>query len=310
MSSGGFTESVVEQAALAWLESLGYTDPVGAGDCAGESQAERDDYGQVVLERAAAAGAPAAQSAGAGRCLGGGVPQADPAGLAVAGGQQPCRPQVPGRGRAGRVSAARWVDRRRPRPRAGLRRPGEQRVPGGEPVHGGRGPARAPAGHRAVRQRPAAGGDRAEKRRRRERHDLVGVQPASDLQAADSVAVRVQRGAGDLRRRAGPDRHADGRPRMVHAVADHRGRGTGRYRAAAVAGGAGGRVRQAAVPGPDPALHRVRGRGRRGAGQEDGRLSPVPRGEPGAANRRSKAAGERETSGSAWSGTRRDRARA
>ena len=83
----------------------------------------------------------------------------------------------------------------------------------------------------------------------------------ADLQAADPVAVRLQRGAGDLRRRAGPDRHADGQPRVVHAVADHRGRRTGRRTAAAAAGRAGGRVREAAVPGPDPALHRVRGCG-------------------------------------------------
>ena len=143
-------------------------------------------------------------------------------------------------------------------------------------------PARTAAGRRAVRQRTAAGGDRAEERRRRERHDLVGLQPASNLQAADSVAVRLQRGAGDLRRRAGAHRHADGQPRVVHALADHRGGGTGRHAAAAAAGGAGGRVRQAAVPGPDPAFHRVRGRRRRRARQEDGRVSPVPRGESGA----------------------------
>jgi len=45
------TESVVEQAALAWLESLGYTILLGPEIAPGELQAERDNYGQVVLER-------------------------------------------------------------------------------------------------------------------------------------------------------------------------------------------------------------------------------------------------------------------
>lgn len=45
-----FTESVVEDAALAWLESLGYTILHGPKIAPGEPFAERDDYGQVVLE--------------------------------------------------------------------------------------------------------------------------------------------------------------------------------------------------------------------------------------------------------------------
>ena len=45
-----FTESVVEHAALAWLESLGYTILAGPGIAPGEPGAERDHYGQVVLE--------------------------------------------------------------------------------------------------------------------------------------------------------------------------------------------------------------------------------------------------------------------
>ncbi len=44
-------ESVVEQAALAWLESLGYGIVSGPEIAPGEPQAERKDYGQVVLER-------------------------------------------------------------------------------------------------------------------------------------------------------------------------------------------------------------------------------------------------------------------
>jgi type I restriction enzyme, R subunit len=44
-------ESVVEQAALAWLEILGYTILYGPEIAPGEASAEREHYGQVVLER-------------------------------------------------------------------------------------------------------------------------------------------------------------------------------------------------------------------------------------------------------------------
>jgi type I restriction enzyme R subunit len=46
-----FTESVVEEAALAWLEGLGYTILHGPEIAPGEPFAERDDYSQVVLEQ-------------------------------------------------------------------------------------------------------------------------------------------------------------------------------------------------------------------------------------------------------------------
>jgi type I restriction enzyme R subunit len=45
----GFTESVVEQAALAWLKSLGWTVKHGPDIAPGELAAERSDYAQVVL---------------------------------------------------------------------------------------------------------------------------------------------------------------------------------------------------------------------------------------------------------------------
>ena len=45
----GFSESVVEAAALAWLESIGWQVRNGAEIAPGEPAAERDDYGQVVL---------------------------------------------------------------------------------------------------------------------------------------------------------------------------------------------------------------------------------------------------------------------
>jgi len=51
MSPHGFTESIVEDAALAWLEGLGYTIYSGLEIAPGELSAERDNYGQVILER-------------------------------------------------------------------------------------------------------------------------------------------------------------------------------------------------------------------------------------------------------------------
>ncbi|MCR4418896.1 MAG: type I restriction endonuclease subunit R [Clostridia bacterium] len=52
MNGGGstFSEFVVEQASLAWLENLRYAVSFGPSIAPGEPQAERDDYAQVVLE--------------------------------------------------------------------------------------------------------------------------------------------------------------------------------------------------------------------------------------------------------------------
>lgn len=50
MTVGQFTESVVEQAAIAWLESLGWRVTHGLEIAPGEPGAERADYAQVVLE--------------------------------------------------------------------------------------------------------------------------------------------------------------------------------------------------------------------------------------------------------------------
>jgi type I restriction enzyme R subunit len=47
----GVTESTVEQAALAWLESAGWSVRHGPEIAPGEMAAERSDYGQVVLEQ-------------------------------------------------------------------------------------------------------------------------------------------------------------------------------------------------------------------------------------------------------------------
>ena len=46
-----FTESIVEEAALAWLESLGWTMKHVPEIAPGKLAAERGDFGQVVLER-------------------------------------------------------------------------------------------------------------------------------------------------------------------------------------------------------------------------------------------------------------------
>jgi type I restriction enzyme R subunit len=48
--SGNFTESVVEDAALGWIESLGYSIAHGPEIAPGEPTAERSSYAQVVLE--------------------------------------------------------------------------------------------------------------------------------------------------------------------------------------------------------------------------------------------------------------------
>ena len=45
-----FTESVVEQAALAWLESMAWVIKHGSEIAPGEVAAERQDYGKVILE--------------------------------------------------------------------------------------------------------------------------------------------------------------------------------------------------------------------------------------------------------------------
>ena len=46
-----FSESIVEDAAVAWLESIGWQIRSGAEIAPGEPGAERDDYGQVVFEQ-------------------------------------------------------------------------------------------------------------------------------------------------------------------------------------------------------------------------------------------------------------------
>lgn len=51
MNERGLTEAVVEQAALAWLESVGWLVKNGSDITPGEPGAERANYGQVILEQ-------------------------------------------------------------------------------------------------------------------------------------------------------------------------------------------------------------------------------------------------------------------
>ena len=46
-----FSESVVEEAALAWLESVGWSVKNGLDIAPDMPAAERRDYGQMILER-------------------------------------------------------------------------------------------------------------------------------------------------------------------------------------------------------------------------------------------------------------------
>jgi len=49
MTERGVTETVVEVAALAWLESLGYAVKHGPEIAPGEFLPERTDYGEMML---------------------------------------------------------------------------------------------------------------------------------------------------------------------------------------------------------------------------------------------------------------------
>ena len=62
MNERGVRESVVEQAALAWLESCGWTVAHGSDIAPETLRTERADYRQVVLERRLRAALQKAQS--------------------------------------------------------------------------------------------------------------------------------------------------------------------------------------------------------------------------------------------------------
>lgn len=197
-------------------------------------------------------------------------------------GQPPDAP-LDGGGRAGRVPEERR-DPRRPGAAGGLVRRGAQRLAGAQPVQHPGAEADPPPGRGAVPQRPAGGGGRAQEPRRRKRRPVVRLQPATDLQGRHSRPVPEQCAAGHQRWPRGPRRLAYRRPGALHGLAHHRrrdGRSAGRHARAGDAGARAVPARAAAgLPAP---LHPVRGRGP--AGQEGGRLSPVPRGARGGRER-------------------------
>ena len=257
----GFTESVVEQAALAWLESLGYAVLHGPDIAVGGTAPERSDpnYRDVILEgrlRQALArlnpDLPAEALEDAFRKL----TRADAPSL-IKRNRALHRMLVDGvtveyRRADGSIAGAqaRVIDFDTPDNNDWL---AVNQFTVAEGQHN------APAGRRAVRQRPAARRHRAEEPGRRERDGLERLPAAPNLSGADPGAVRHQRGADRLRRRAGAHRRARRGQGMVQAVAhDHRARGCcGRPRR--IAGRARRRVREAPVPRSPPPLHRVRG---------------------------------------------------
>ena len=223
-------ESTVEEAALSWFEELGYAVLHGPDIAPGEPEAEREAFDEVILAERLRDAIDALNPNIPARSPRGGLPQGPAPRLAFAGREQPGLPRdAAGRG-GGRVSPGRWLDRRRPGAPGRLRPARRERLAGRQSVHGDRGAAQPPARHRGVRQRLPAGRDRTEERCRRGRDDLDGLEPAPDLQAADSVAVPLQRSAGRLRWTAGPHRFADGQQGMVQALADHRRRDTTPHR--------------------------------------------------------------------------------
>ena len=157
MSFSAFSESVVEDAALAWLEGLGYAVLHGPQIAVGEPAAERADpgYRDVVLER---------HLRGALIRLNPGLP-AEALGDAYHRLIRADGPSLIERNRAVHRMLVDGiaVEYRRPdgsiagsQARARLRDTGGQRLARGEPVHGGRGSAHRSSGRRAVPKRAAA----------------------------------------------------------------------------------------------------------------------------------------------------------
>jgi hypothetical protein len=211
----GFTESVVEQAALAWLESVGWRVRSGAEIAPGEPAAERDDYGQVVLAlrlRDALArlnpALPAEALDDAFRKL------TRPEGVdLIVRNRALHRLLVDGvtveyrdAGGSIRGAQARVIDFGDP---AGNDWLAVNQFSVVENKHS------AAAGCGAVRQWPAARRVGAEERCGRERHDLERFPAVADLPDRGADAVRAERAAGRLRRRGGAGGHARRRARVV-----------------------------------------------------------------------------------------------
>ena len=236
MSQRTFTESVVEDAALAWLEELGYAVNHGPEIAPGEIFAERTDptYRDVVLERR----------------LREALVRLNP--------DLPPKPLEDAYRKLTRTDAPSLVDRNRTvhrmlvdgvtveyrRPDGSIAGAQARVIDFDDPdnndwlavnqftVAEGQ-HTRRPDVVLFVNGLPL-GGDRAEEPGRRERHRLERLPAAPDLPGADPRPLRLQRGAGGLRRRPGPHRRARRRQGVVQALAhDHgaRGRRSGGRRA-------------------------------------------------------------------------------
>ncbi len=245
MSDGGFTESVVEQAALAWLESVGWQVAQRRRRSRRASRPpSATTTAQVVLDAAAARRAGAAQSDAARRGARRRLPQADAPrrrGPRSQRNRALHRLLVDGvtveyRDADGAIrgAQARVIDFDDPTNNDWLavnqftvvenkhkRRPDVVLFVNGLPL--------------AVIELKNAADENAT--------IWTRLPAAPDLQGRDPVAVRVQRAAGRLRRRRGPRRHARRRARVVQAVAHHRRRGAGRHAPAGAAGRDRGRLR-------------------------------------------------------------------
>ena len=252
MNSRGIKESVVEQAALAWLESVGWQTAHGP-------DIERD-YSEVILEQrlhdALAELNPDLPSdalESAFRKL------SHPEGSTlVARNREFHRMFVWGvtveyRTDAGAIRGAqvRVVDFDEPTANDWL---AVNQVTVTENKH------TRPARCCAVCERPTLGGHRAEEPGGRERHHLGRLAAAADVQVGAAHVVLDERDADGLGRSGRLDRHADGGQGVVQ------GRGA-RFTArparrrpahARAAGDAGGRLRAGALPQADPRLHRLR----------------------------------------------------
>jgi len=281
MTGTVFTESLIEQAALAWLESLGYAVLPGLEIAPGEPQAEREDYGQVILERRLR---QALQRLN---------PQA-PADVLEDAFRKLTRPDTPSLV-AGNHTVHRYLA-------DGV--PVEYRRPDGS------------TGGDLVRVLDYDDPENNEflavnqftvvEDRRERRPDIVlfvnGL-PLAVIElknaAVENATIRSAFNQLQTYKRQIPSLFtfnealviSDGmQARIGTLTADYEwfmpwrtieGEELADEMLPESSGGAGGRVRPAAVPGLDPALHCVRGYGWRDARQKDGRLSSVPRGASG-----------------------------
>ena len=196
---------------------------------------------------------------------------------------QPAVPPAVALGRAGRVHPGRH-EAYRPGAVHRLHPPGKKRLSGSQSVHHQGDEAAAQARSGGVRERAAAGSDRAEESRQRTDRHLERLQPDPDLQGRDCRPVQHQRGGGGQRWLYGTAGLPDGRYRAHAGLAGDQGRERparepGRIQKADPADGAGnsgkGVFPSGTLSGLRAPLRAVRNE-RRPHHQENCRLPPVP----------------------------------